>query len=187
MPPNRVIQGGDTTGGDTTGGDTTGGDTTGGDTTGGDTTGGDTTGGDTTGGIQLPPACTLSRPTTVLSAVALSTSITATTSSITTVTAMTTPTRSITASSVPLDVTCAGGVVTVSSNGVVNYDYYRIGPDGSAARPRARAKYVELEFEFPASPQSRRSRPTYQPKEPSRSWPMAFRSLVQTKRSGQRC
>ena len=43
--------------------------------------------------------------------------------------------------------------MTVSSNGVVNYDYYQIGPMARAAQPsRAHCHRRALNFEFPANP-----------------------------------
>ena len=64
-----------------------------------------------------------------------------------------------------LDVTCADGVVTVSSNGVVNYDYYQIGPDGSGGSAQEREPSTSSSnFEFPASP-SVAAQPTALPTE----------------------
>ncbi len=146
---------------DTTGGDTTGGDTTGGDTTGGDTTGGDTTGGDTTAaGVYLEPTDDCPQRGGFIDVNNRDNFIDYNGDGNDNA-----DTFSNSDLSPSLDVTCAGGVVTVSSNGVVNYDYYQIGPDGSGGAAQEREPSTSSSnFEFPASP-SAAAQPTDLPTE----------------------
>ena len=108
---------------DTTSGDTTGGDTTGGDTTGGDTTGGDTTGGDTTAaGVYLDPTDDCPQRGGFFDVANADNFIDYNGDGNDNAT-----TFSDSGLSPTLDVNCSGDEVAVTSNGVVNFDFYLIG------------------------------------------------------------
>ena len=134
---------------DTTSGDTTGGDTTGGDTTGGDTTGGDTTGGDTTAaGVYLEPTDDCSQRGGFFDVGNANNFIDYNSDGNDNAT-----TFGDSALSPSLEVNCSGDEVAVTSNGVVNFDFYLIGPDGSGGATQDRAPSAsEQTFRFPANP-----------------------------------
>lgn len=128
--------------------DTTGGDTTGGDTTGGDTTGGDTTGGDAATGAYLAPTDDCPQRGGFLDVNNRDNFIDYNGDGNDNA-----DTFNNTGLSPSIDVECANGTVSVTSNGIVNFDYYAIGPDGSGGTTQDREPEASSQtFEFPADP-----------------------------------